>query len=322
MLQFWQVIEMRIVEDCARKIERMEIRGAGRIARFAVEALKKYALEIRGDFDGKMREASMRLLNTRPTAVSLYNAINYVMGYHGESEEEKRESLIKRADEFIRWVDTARERIGEIGSKRLKDGSTVLTHCNSSSALAVIKKAFDEGKEIKVFATESRPRYQGHITARELAEYGIDVTLIVDSAVRYFMKEIDVVVVGADTITVNGALINKIGTSQIALSAKEARVPFIVAAETYKFSPKTLLGELVVIEEREGSEVAGKDLLSNPKIHVRNPAFDVTPRDYIDLIVTEIGAIPPEMSYLIIRDHLQYKEFGKEEISLNTKHYD
>jgi len=321
-LQFWQVIEMRIIEDCARKIERMEIRGAGRIARFAVEALKNYALEVRGDFDRKMREAGIRLLNTRPTAVSLYNAINYVMGYCGENEEEKRESLIKRADEFIKWVDTAKERIGEIGSKRLKDGSTILTHCNSSSALSVIKKAFDEGKEIRVIATESRPRYQGHITARELAEYGIEVTLIVDSAVRYFMKEVDVVVVGADTITVNGALINKIGTSQIALSAKEARVPFIVAAETYKFSPKTLLGELVVIEERESSEVADRDLLSNPRIHVRNPAFDVTPREYIDLIITEIGAIPPEMSYIIIRDHLQYKEFGREEISLNSRHYD
>ncbi|MQK95693.1 ribose 1,5-bisphosphate isomerase, partial [Escherichia coli] len=92
-----------------------------------------------------------------------------------------------------------------------------LTHCNSSTAIAVIKRAHEVGKEIKVFATESRPRLQGYITAKQLKEAGIDVTVIVDSAVRYFMNEIDCVIVGADTITANGALINKIGTSQIAL---------------------------------------------------------------------------------------------------------
>ena len=311
-----------MIEEAARKIENMEIRGAARIARFAAEVLKNYALTVENDFDRKMREAAERLLNTRPTAVSLYNAVNYVMNYTGETVEEKRKNLVKRAEEFIKWVDTARETIGRIGAKRIQRGSVVLTHCNSSAALSVIKTAFDEGRVSEVFATESRPRYQGHLTAKELADYGIDVTLIVDSAVRYFIKEVDYVIVGADTITVNGALINKIGTSQIALAAKEARVPFMVAAETYKFSPKTLFGELVVIEERSGDEVAPKELLENPRIRVRNPAFDVTPRDYIDLIITEIGAIPPEMSYIVIRDHLQYSVFGIEEIEMNAKHYD
>ena len=313
---------MDAIEVAAKKIESMEVRGAARIAKFAAETLRDYAKEIRGDFDEKIKRAANRLLNTRPTAVSLFNAINYVMKYSGESEEEKRESLIKRAEQFIRWVDSAREKIGKIGAKRIRDNSTIMTHCNSSAAISVIKTAFEEGKEIDVIATESRPRYQGHLTAKQLAAYGINVTLIVDSAVRYFMKEVDYVIVGADTITVNGALINKIGTSQIALAAKEARVPFMVAAETYKFSPKTLFGELVVIEERSGDEVASEEFLSNPKIRVRNPAFDVTPRDYIDLIITEIGAIPPEMAYIIIRDHLQYATFGIEEIEMNARHYD
>ncbi len=313
---------MDVVENAAKKIESMEIRGAARIAKFAAETLKNYAKIIDRDFDENIRRAANRLLNTRPTAVSLFNAINYIMNYRGESVEEKRRNLIKRADEFIKWVDNARYEIGKIGAKRIRDDSVILTHCNSSAALSVIKTAFDEGKDIEVIATESRPRFQGHITARELASYGIDVTLIVDSAVRYFMKEVDYVIVGADTITVNGALINKIGTSQIALSAKEARVPFMVAAETYKFSPKTLFGELVVIEEREPEEVAPKEFLSNSKIKIRNPAFDVTPRDYIDLIITEIGAIPPEMAYIVIRDHLQYVSFGIEEIEMNARHYD
>ena len=115
-------------------------------------------------------------------------------------------------------------------------------------------------------------------------------------------------------------MINKIGTSQIALCAKESRVPFMVCAETYKFSPATLFGELVVIEERDAKEVAPEEIL-NLGVKVRNPAFDVTPRDYIDLIVTEIGAIPPEMAYVIIRERLGYGlEMG--ELKVSAKHFD
>ncbi len=298
------------------KIRSMEIRGASRIAKFAVETIKEYALRLEGNFDEEMRRVANLLLNSRPTAVSLYNAINYVMRYKGESVEEKRESLIRRADEFLEWIETAQKRIAEIGEKRIRDGSTLLTHCNSSTAIAVIKKAHEVGKEIRVFATESRPRLQGHITAKQLKEAGIEVTLIVDSAVRYFMNEIDCVIVGADTITANGALINKIGTSQIALCAKEARVPFIVAAETYKFSPRTLGGELVVIEERSAEEVLSREMLELG-IKARNPAFDVTPRNYIDAIITEIGVIPPEMAYIIIKERLGYDRISEEELKIS-----
>ena len=310
----------KLVEESAKKIISMEIRGASRIARFAAETLKEFAKTVEKNFDENMRKASEILMNTRPTAVSLFNAINYIMMYKGENDEEKRTDAIMRAEEFIRWVDTAKQKIGEIGAKRIKDGWTILTHCNSSTALAVIKTAFRQGKNIEVIATESRPRYQGHLTVKELAKEGIPTTLIVDSAVRYFMKDVDCVIVGADTITVNGALINKIGTSQIALCAKESRVPFMVCAETYKFSPATLFGELVVIEERDAKEVAPEEIL-NLGVKVRNPAFDVTPRDYIDLIVTEIGAIPPEMAYVIIRERLGYGlEMG--ELKVSAKHFD
>ncbi|AGK60231.1 ribose 1,5-bisphosphate isomerase [Archaeoglobus sulfaticallidus PM70-1] len=308
------------VVKSAEKIKNMEVRGAGRIAKFCAKVLMEYAMEIKKNFDEEMKKAAEILLNTRPTAVSLYNSIYYVMDYSGESDEEKRESLVKRAKEFIEWVDTAQKEIGRIGSRRIKSGSTILTHCNSASALSVIKEAYRKGKDIEVFATESRPRYQGHLTAKELSAEGIPVTLIVDSAVRYFIREIDYVIVGADAITVNGSLVNKIGTSQIALIAKEARVPFMVAAETYKFSPKTLLGESIVIEERDPAEVAPEELRSLVKI--RNPAFDITPRHYIDLIITEIGAIPPEMAYLVIKERLGYRLLGEDELKLSVHHYD
>jgi len=311
---------MEEILKAAEEIKSMKIRGAARIAKFAAKTLLECAKKAK-DFDNEMKQAAEILLNTRPTAVSLYNAINYVMNYSGENVEDRRKDLIRRANEFINWVETAQQKIGEIGEKRIKDGYTILTHCNSSAALSVIKKAHKSGKKIEVFATESRPRWQGHLTVKELREAGIDVTLIVDSAVRYFMNDIDCVIVGADTITVNGALINKIGTSQIALAAKEARVPFMVAAETYKFSPKTLLGELVVIEERDASEVAPKEILEMG-VKVRNPAFDVTPRDYIDLIITEVGAIPPEMAYIIIRERLGYSGLSEDEIKISARHFD
>lgn len=311
---------MRVIEEAARKIERMEIRGAARIARFAAETLKLCAENVKTFKE--VEWAAERLLKTRPTAVSLYNAINFVIRCDAVvSDAEKLECVRRRAEDFIGWVDTAQKRIGEIGAKRIKNNAVIMTHCNSSAAISIISEAFRQGKVAAVFATESRPRFQGHLTAKQLKELGVDVTLIVDSAVRYFIEDIDYVIVGADTITVNGALINKIGTSQIALAAKEARVPFMVAAETYKFSPKTLLGELVEIEERSSEEVAPKELLELG-IKVRNPAFDATPRDYIDLIITEVGAIPPEMAYLIIRDRLGYVELWEDEIRLSPDHFD
>lgn len=305
----------------AQKIKSMEVRGASRIARFAAEVMRDYAQKIRENFDDEMLKVSKILLNTRPTAVSLFNAINYIMQYRGESLEEKRADLIRRAEEFISWVENAQKRIAEIGEKRIKNNSTILTHCNSSTAIAVIKRVHETGKRIEVFVTESRPRWQGHITAKQLREAGIDVTLIIDSAVRYFINDVDCVIVGADTITANGALVNKIGTSQIALCAKEARVPFIVAAETYKFSPKTLFGDLVLIEERPVEEVVPKDLL-DLGVKVRNPAFDVTPREFIDVIITEVGAIPPEMAYFIIKDRLGYTKIDESDFKIDLDHFD
>jgi ribose 1,5-bisphosphate isomerase len=159
-----------------------------------------------------------------------------------------------------------------------------------------------------------RPRNQGHITIRTLNDAGIKTNFIVDSAVRSFINDVDLVIVGADAVTVNGAVVNKIGTSQVAHTAAEARVNVIVAAETYKFAPRTVVGELIRIEERPPGEVLADEIAKTlPHVTVRNPAFDVTPAEYIDLIVTEQGAIPPQMAYVIIREYLGWEisEFHK-----------
>jgi ribose 1,5-bisphosphate isomerase len=303
---------MQQLLDTAEKIRTMEIRGAGRIAAAAARALRDYVemLETSSfeEFVAKVEKAKSVLIETRPTAVSLPNAVMLAGSYNAETVEEARSQILDNATEFIRNADTALDSIGEIGAKRLRDGDTVMTHCNSHAALAIIKTAHNQGKRIKVYATESRPRRQGFITIKELSDAGIDTTLIVDSAVRYTMKNVDTVIVGADSITVNGALVNKIGTSQLALAAHEARVNFISAAETYKFSPSTLFGDLVEIEERDPEEVISKDKLGDmPDVKISNPAFDVTPSEYIDLIVTEAGAFPPQMAYVIIKEHLGWK---------------
>jgi ribose 1,5-bisphosphate isomerase len=299
----------RVIEISA-KINSMEIRGAGRIAAAAAKALRDFSQELQADsledFNQQMEKAADILLRTRPTAVSLSNAIRMVMNYNEDNLKDARESVISNASHFIENSEKALEKIGQIGSRRIRDGDVILTHCNSLAALSVISAAHKSGKNIKVIATESRPRFQGITTIGMLDQMGIETELIVDSAARSVMNEVNLVVVGADVITANGTLVNKIGTAQIALFAHEARTSFMVAAETYKFSPQTILGELVTIEERDAKEVLA-DYSKYSHVRVRNPAFDVTPHQYIDLICTEIGAIPPEMSYLIIRERLGWK---------------
>lgn len=314
--------------DVAKKIRNMEIRGAGTIARAAAKALKDYALiqetTLKQEFDSQLSKAAGILVSTRPTAVSLPNAVRIVMGYKGGSVNEARTDLVRLADEFISTSKEATRHIGLIGSQRIGDGDTIMTHCNSQAAISVIAEAHRSGKNIKVIATESRPRLQGHLTIQQLNELGIDTTLIVDSAVRYIIKDVDLVVVGADAVTANGSVINKIGTSQLAMAAHESRTNLIVAAETYKFSPRTLLGEMVEIEERDIREIIDPEKISDMKhVRVKNPAFDVTPSSYIDLICTEAGVISPEMSFIIIRDILGWDIRDMQEIVLNsTKNLD
>ncbi|MCX6688934.1 MAG: ribose 1,5-bisphosphate isomerase [Methanoregula sp.] len=317
-----------IVTETAEKIKNMEIRGAGRIARTAAEALSTHAAGLAtgdiGLFRREMEAAAETLVATRPTAVSLPNAVHIVMaGLEQETDINRaREGVIQRASRFIESSREAVGKIASIGARHIRDGDVILTHCNSEAALSCIIEAHREGKAIEVFATEVRPRNQGIVTIRTLNDAGIKTNFIVDSAVRSFINDVDLVIVGADAVTVNGAVVNKIGTSQVAHSAHEARVNVLVAAETYKFAPRTILGELIRIEERPASEVLPDSVARTlPHVTVRNPAFDITPAEYIDLIVTEAGAIPPQMAYVIIREYLGWgiEEFHKA-FEINTRH--
>ena len=306
-------------EETAQAIIDMTIRGAGRIARAGVESIRFHATSFEGDdlpsFLEEINDTRETLVQSRPTAISLWNGLQAaIKGLNAvNSVEEGRELIIANSDTFIRDSLNALGRIGHFGSHRISDGDTILTHCNSHAALSAIKEAHAQGKNIKVFATESRPWRQGILTVNELAQEGIDTTLIIDGAVRSVMRKVDVVLVGADTITSSGVLINKIGTSQIALAAQEARVPFLVCSETFKFSPKTLFGDLVQIEERDAGEIVKEGEIP-ASVKVYNPVFDATPPEYIDSIVTEIGLIPPFAAYEVI-----VKRLGPEYIFNNME---
>jgi ribose 1,5-bisphosphate isomerase len=304
------------VRAIARDIKTMKIRGAGKIARATAEALLVTAQQSAANDSSALVEAleasAQVLLATRPTAVSLPNSIRYVMSRVKSAEgagtelEDLRRIVVETATAFIEKSEKAVERIGEIGARRIEDGDLVMTHCNSAATTAVLKKAFDEGKHFEVFVCETRPRFQGRITAKTLSGMGIPTSLIVDGAARFFMTKADKAIVGADAVAANGAVVNKIGTSMVALAAQESRVLFFVAAETYKFSPETMLGQLVKIEERRSIElISESELAQMPTVTVRNPSFDVTPPEYVDLIITERGIIPPQAAIMIIQE-----EFG------------
>ena len=305
------------VAETAEKIRTMEIRGAGRIARAGAQALGDFAVSYDGEtldgFLSDLSDAKRILLDSRPTAVSLWNGVHAtVRGAQGASTlEDAKDLVVRNAAEFCRRSEMAVEEIARIGARRIQDGDTILTHCNSSAALGTIIEAHRQGKRIKVYATESRPWRQGILTVNALADAGVDVTLIIDSAVRAVMKKVDKVFVGADTITSQGALINKVGTSQLALAAHEARVQLYVCAETYKFSPMTLFGDTVTIEERDVSEVVRPGEVRD-SVKIFNPVFDSTPAAYIDAIITELGMMSPGSVYGVLVDQLGDGIFRKE----------
>lgn len=316
------------VDEAYDTLKSMRVHGAGRIARFAATALRDYASEAKAktprEYWELVLKAGEKLRSSRPTAVSLPNGVNYVL-YGGRTKfesggsvEEVRTATVNTANDFITSsLDSVRQ-IGEIGARRVKNGDVIITHCNSEAAMSVLKKAHDMGKGIKVYCDETRPKFQGHKTAAALAAYGIDTTLICDSACRIFMGHANKAVVGCDAISVNGALVNKIGTSQVATLAHEARVNFLVAAETYKLDFKTLTGELVDIEERDYTEIASKEWMThNPKVKFQNPVFDVTPPEYIDFYVTEKGIIPPGGIFTLMKELYQYTEGAQARPSAN-----
>jgi len=296
------------VHDVAGAIETMETRGAAAIASEVADALRAQAVESEAEtaaqLQAELRAVARTLLETRPTAVSLPNACRYILRRTvGDSVDTVRTSAVESAEEFQTRLATAQLDLGQVGANRLRDGDTVMTHCHSTDVIACVEAAVADGKDLSAMVKETRPREQGHITARELTELDVDVTLVVDSAARRYMNDIDHVLVGADAIAADGSVVNKIGTSGLAVVALERGAPVVVAAQTLKLDPATMTGNAVEIEMREESELLDADERDAiGEITVENPAFDVTPPRYVDAIVTERGQFPPESIVTLMRE--------------------
>ena len=287
------------VRMTAERIRRLEVQGARNVAIAAIKALQTLAEQTKAKnktaFLNELKEAQAVLFASRETEPLMRNAIRWIITQTEDSSTEKVDALsemvVSNVSVFLQNLEASRERHAEIGAKRIRDGMLVFTHCHSSTVTRMIAKAKADGKNFSVICTETRPAFQGRITAREMVELGVQTMFIVDSAARSYMGDVDLVVVGADAITSEGNVVNKIGTSSIAVLANEARKPFYVVSELLKFDPETLYGEYERIEQRNPSEVWKE---APEKLSVRNPAFDVTPSRYIHGLICEEGVIAPQ----------------------------
>lgn len=302
-------------QGVADAIRTMVIRGApaiGAAAGFGMAlAGLQSAAKTRSDLLRDLEIAAEVLRQSRPTAVNLFWAIDRMLRTATDesldSADDVRAALVREAQKIADEDVEINQRMAEHGAALIKDGDTILTHCNTGAlavvdygtALGVIRRAHEQGKRIKVFADETRPRLQGaRLTAWELMRWGIDVTLIADNAAGHYMRKglIDICLVGSDRTAANGDVANKIGTYKVAVLAKENGIPFYPVLPTSTIDLSLPHGDLIPIEERDEREVTEIDGVRFAPIGVKvgNPAFDVTPHKYVTGIVTENGiAYPP-----------------------------
>ena len=290
----------RKVEKACSEIRALKIQGARKVAQAAVEAMALQAQESDARTVDELRSdllvAADALAKARPTEPMLQNSIRFLfaemMKAKPKTADAARKAVVAEEKSLLKKFEENAQRIAEYGAKEIPNGANVLVHCHSSTLVGALKRAQELGKAPKVTCTETRPRFQGVISAKELAEAGLDVTLVVDSAVKTVMYKTDMVLVGADSVTSTGDLINKIGTAGIATIARESDVRLYSCAELYKFDPLTVWGRMTEIEEREPAEVADPKKLKGVKI--RNFAFDRTDAKYITGYITEKGVLPPQ----------------------------
>jgi ribose 1,5-bisphosphate isomerase len=289
------------IHETLNAIARLEIQGATNVAITAITAFVEFAGHVcskpYAEFITQLTEIRQQILATRPTEPAMQNGIHYLYALTRNTELsplELCELMEERGQYYIELLQTSRAKIGAIGAKRIVDGTIVMTHCHSSAVDAILIQAKEQGRQFQVIATETRPRYQGRRTAKTLIEHEIPVTLVVDSAMRWSLRHFQphIVLVGADAITSTGAIINKIGTKLLALAAKELDIPFYSASPILKFDPLTTEGALSEIEERTPSEI-WPDAPSS--LIIRNPAFEIVSREFLDGIITETGIWPPAM---------------------------
>ena len=300
--------------DVIRGIKDMVIRGAPAIGVAAAMGMVLGAYSIRATsyrgFRKRFRAIGDEMLLARPTAVNLRWAVERMTGLiesmNYRPVDEIKSALRAESEMVLQEDIEINRRMGEFGQTLVPKGSTILTHCNAGSlatggygtALGVVRAADEHGKGVEVIADETRPWLQGlRLTAFEMMEEGIPVTVIADNAAGALMrqKKIDLVITGADRIASNGDVANKIGTYQVAVLARTHKIPFYVAAPISTIDSALQSGDMIPVEERGPEEISqvGKYRIGPPGVRALNPAFDITPAKYISAIITEKGIVRP-----------------------------
>lgn len=305
-----EYVAIRTLDQMCDAIKRLVVRGAPAIGVAAAMGVALSAKQVadhdRAEFERQFEEICAQIAGTRPTAVNLFWAVERMKNLYAASSSLDVPALKQRLiDEAVLMEKEDRqlcEAIGRAGSVLIEDGDTVLTHCNAGglatagygTALGVIRAAFEQGKKIRVVSDETRPLNQGaRITCWEMQKLGIPVTLIPDNTAGALMKrgEIQKIVVGADRIASNGDAANKIGTYSVGVLAAYHHIPFYVAAPLSTVDMAIASGSDIPIEERDPAEVThlGGVRIAPEGVAARNIAFDVTPHELIQGIVTECG---------------------------------
>ncbi len=303
-------LELKNYRDVAAAIKELKVRGAPAIGIAGAYAVALGVLKIKaatpGEFLKELKNIINAIASTRPTARNLFFALERMekAAETGKNPEDIKKALVAESTKIHQEEAEATQRLRNYGAELIKDGWTVLTHCNTGplatsgygTALGVIITAHKQGKHIKVLVDETRPLLQGaRLTAWELQKAGVPATLITDSMAGHFMKggKVNCVITGADRIAANGDTANKIGTYTLAVLAKENNIPFYIAAPVSTIDTSIKTGEQIIIEERQAEEVThfqGKRIAPEG-VNAANPAFDVTPHKYITAIITDKGII-------------------------------
>ena len=303
-------LECRTHQDVAYAIKAMVVRGAPAVGVAAAMGIALGVLAIKNtrEFLPQFDTICKMIASTRPTAVNLFWAIERMENVVIKNLRAplKRMCLLlkKEALKILKEDIESNKRLGRYGSRLIKNGAVILTHCNAGAlatggygtALGVIRAAKDQGKKVQVVADETRPFLQGaRLTAWELKKDRIPVTVITDSMAAFMMqqKRIDAIIVGADRIAANGDTANKIGTYGLAIVAKEHKIPFYVAAPLSTIDFNLTTGKEIPIEERAKEEVShqGEKRMVPEGVSIWNPAFDVTPNRFIAAIITDYGVV-------------------------------
>jgi len=299
------------IDELVEKLRSYQIASADGTAIAAATVLKTLAKEVKGkttkELLDQLGQAARKLREARETSAALHNCLDLIEAAGQEAYiqdlplEEARSSIAAACDSFVNRIAAAKERIGEIGAKRIRSGDTILTLCRSTTVLAILRQVASQNKKIHVFVTESRPGLEGRRMAKDVAALGIPVTLITDFAARLFLPDIDLMLAGGEAIAANGAVVSKVGTAALASLCHEARVRVLIALGSYKFSRETIVGRLIALEEGDPNQVLPKKE-TPPGVTVRNPLFDVTTAEHIDALVTERGIIPPQGAYFLLEE--------------------